>query len=296
MLDAGRLITGRVITPEGIEATSLWVAFVPDRQGQEPDRPWYRGGRREEVEPDGSFRFERLQAETGQLQVLSRSTSMVLLRIPGVSTRLASEPEDLRLEPLDLRGIIELLELSFVDPAGASVPDARFAMTLPGVDEKWWSQAKKGEATVIVPPGGCDLEINTKGFRQTTVEGVQGRRTIQLEPAIPIRIKLRPATLASEYSLELRVNRVESGPEVTPNRKRLDADGTFTGRAPAPGEIRVYVRVRWRDAEGSSHSSFVRFGDNQRHLVFDVADSPSEQLFHVDISRAAVEAAMASGR
>lgn len=292
ILDAGRSLEGRVEVDDPAMYDHLAVSFIPEGAEAGVGRSWSRGSRRVGVDPDGSFEFAAMQTQRGNLRITDMRNSVLLHQINAVEPWLDGTRPDGRLDPIDLRGQIDVLQLSFTDIAGDPIKEARYSVTLPGSEEAWWGVARSGEAELFVPPGGVDILVRTNGYREQTLYGVVGDRTIRLETAIQLRFELRPATLAREYDLEIRTRGIGDGPSVQPSVMRFSKSSSADATAPRAGTVQVFLRVRWKNENGGTQARYVNFGSLGRRLDVEIHESTGVQIVPIQINRADIQAAI----
>lgn len=298
VLDSGLRLEGSIVVDDGTMMDHLSVSWYPGHAERDQGRSWVRGSRRVGVEPDGSFSFGAMDAESGWLEVSDRRNSLTLATVEAVEPWPESAIPDGRLDPIDLRGSVQVITLSFTDMAGEPITGVRFSVSVPGSEEAWWNVVRErdGTAEIFAPPGGVDVFVRSNGYRELRIPGVTSDRSIRLETAIPLQFQLSPSSLAAEYDLEIRARSVGDGPRIEPSTLRLGKDGKATATAPRAGPLHLYLRVRYQSGEGRTTSRYVNFGSLGRRLQVEVRDSAGSQVIPVEISRADIEQAINNGR
>lgn len=210
----GRL-EGSVLLSPGISPEILSVRLVaPPDETVERSTPG----------PDGTFRLAKIPPGVYRLELALERERQPLWSLPGLEMGPGTPPADPRLQRIDLRGRIRVIELLVEDERGRPIPGACATLLaegttidgLPGLvgTREAWTGAD-GRA-VLHASRSVLLEVNAPGRRARRLEPAAGPNRVVLSPGIPVKLIL-------EEQLEL----------------------------PAP-PFYLYARLAWTDDRGES--------------------------------------------
>lgn len=146
------------------------------------------------LSPGGKFAQSGIAAPTVVLAVRVENDPWDAIRLEGVPVRTVMETQDSRLDPIDLRGQFELVDVVVLDEGGARVDGARVHLRNPADTSSDCSRSTSGgHAQFLTRSGAHDFEIERDGYRVARLEGVYGDQIVRLRNGIPVQITLRGA-------------------------------------------------------------------------------------------------------
>jgi hypothetical protein len=157
------------------------------------------------VETSGEFEIQGLAPGTYDVEFELAPTDERLLTIPAVVAH-AGDERDPRLVDVDLSGLARVVTLGVRTADGSPAPGgwARVLGLESGEDVAFVIEA--GTATLLVPFGGADVELNVPGHRLLTLLDLEADREVRLEPAFHVRCELAAHVLLPEGGeLQLRL-------------------------------------------------------------------------------------------
>jgi hypothetical protein len=203
VLRRGVRLAGTVLAPEGMSPLAFEVTAV----GANP-----RDQRGNGVDASGAFELTGLAPGTYDVEFALRPTSERLLVVPAVLARENGEP-DPRLAEVDLRALARRVRLGVHTADGAPAAGG-WAHVLGDPDAQQVAFViEGGEAELLVPAAGSDVELSVPGHRLLRLEGLAADREVRLDAAFRVRCELAPdVPLPQGGSLQLRLS--PSGPDV----------------------------------------------------------------------------------
>jgi hypothetical protein len=155
-----------------------------------PQRPSWSAGHRS----PGEFHMVLSELAAGRYSLLVRMAGDTepLARIDGIEVG-AGAVHDARLTAIDIRGRVRLARLQVLDPQGMPARgDGNLLLDDADKNSIRWIQLHKGSIVVPAashPPSGT---LRVPGFREQRVTGIDGDRTVHLEPRIEVHARLAP--------------------------------------------------------------------------------------------------------
>lgn len=248
---------------------------------------------------DGSFSLQSLVPETYSLRVVYASNASELARIEDLRVRAGENPRDPRLDPLDLRAKLRLLELELVDELDRPIAQAR-AYSRPSAEaEARWSFAESAGTHLLLLSDGrpLDVAIAAEGFFRARIEGLTTSRRLTLQRAAQLRLELARGVQLPQPPLSL-------GVELTPleaglpggfgesRRAYFGPDGVLTCSSACAGALSAQLLVERR---GPWSTQSFPAGEAVPRTLQVAADS-SVQVFTIGVDPAALAAAIESAR
>jgi hypothetical protein len=287
VLRRGGIVAGKLLVDPQIPMSLLHVRLEPS--GVRPEGRSFRrqpSGPVEDDDPsrrspsaDGAFAFEGLALATAKVSVTVQDCGTPVIEVDSIRVRGIGEPADPRLEPLDLRGVLELLAIDVQDDAGRKCSGATVVLGDPGlrfVDRGQVTQ--DGRVTFVAPIGAYDVDVDRAGWRRAHLTGIESSRVVRLEKGSPVRAVLDGTgdLPASPYRLAVALLA-----DVQQPRSVVDGMGTFAGGrettflASSPG----LHEVAWYLESGSRQTFLV--GTPRRTV--ELHDGDEEQVIHLDL-------------
>jgi hypothetical protein len=192
-LREGGVVAGSVRLDPWVPPTRIRVTIQPvNESGQLPPVNGVFGSPPLHLDPEGRFRFGGITSSTAVVSVRVESDPWEAARIENVPVREGNEPQDSRLEPIDLRGKLEVLAVSVLDDAGAKLDGARVVLSSSEDTDIGCSRVTSGgRAEFLTKTGPHDLEVERDGFRKARLAGVFGDQVVRLRKGIPVRVVLQ---------------------------------------------------------------------------------------------------------
>ena len=254
---------------------------------------------------DSSGEFEIGDLAPGDYDVVlrDRSSKSTVWRVEGVEVRGGEVARDPRLDPLDLREVVGVLELRIVDASGDPVLAGGIrvldlsrredAMTIP---LKFWD----GRVEIVHAGRGLDLEISAPGFLEETVRGIAQDWTVALRAPPLLRLVLAEGVRAptgQEYVVLVLLPVAGSlhldWPEQWIVAVGDDAPGEIL--APRLGRMQVAIGVATYDAEAGEFSATSDVTLDAPWWI-DVSAEPALQQFSIPVTQEQLEQALSKLR
>lgn len=203
------------------------------------------GGDRDVDHAYGPLRTGR--ARRGELPPGSYDVALVgrvdrrpLYTVPGVPVRAGETTADPRLQELDLRGLLQEVRVTVVDPEGRPMPGVTVRVHQPfgttGVPT-----GEDGSLVLATGPDGVDVSVQAEGWRHVKHEGVTEDLVVPLERPLTVRL-VRPAGRSAElgdlYLYVEPMGAVNTGVGGRDASLQARADAVELGLS-APGTYRV---------------------------------------------------------
>lgn len=281
--EAAAILEGSLLLPEGATSKDIrLLARYTDRPGV-PDRHGV-------LLPDGRFLFAaELSSGVVTLLIHPFASDLVVHEERGIQVRAGETTRDPRLQNLDLRDRVRLLELEVVDPEGAPVP--RGDVHLLGAGTRL-GRVERGQARLFVPPGRLDLVVSAPEQRSAVLKGVEASCRVVLGPGLPVLLQIVPEPeLSPDYQLQFTLTHQGTGSV----QRRVVRPGTELRLAlPGPGP---YV-VAWFLLQRKSPPRKTLPVETPAPQAITVSDSPGEQVFRLALPPEALARAVeqAAGR
>lgn len=260
-VERGHALAATVLAPESLVRDGVVAVLRADRPlpGQTPGDVdlLTAGGRyhRSNIRRGSNrLQWSGLPAGEYRLEVQLWTTRQVLVAIPHVRVPPVADP---RLDAIDLRDRLGVLDVRTVDAAGAPVQvrDA-YVVVLPQPEEQVWrgSPLLPGHAAGIpVPPGPLDVLVAAPGYRPATLRGVQGTADAHLAPLPEVELVLQDAPpLPPGCTLHAGFE-VRSGRTLDRGHARIDGHAILGG---TPGRTLPFENGRVRLPYGEDQSAF----------------------------------------
>ncbi|MCB9831702.1 MAG: hypothetical protein H6807_04435 [Planctomycetes bacterium] len=220
-LDRGARIAGRLLLPEGLAGNWFQIRIL-DGEGRT------RG--LETARADGRFALDRLPPGPARLVVVPVGGTEALVEVAGLGLPAGAEVDDPRLAAIDLRDLIDGLDLELVDEDGRPVAAARVIGTSrrPGDEGSFAFSLSDGTGRVHLPgpARALDLEVSHEDFELLRLTGIEPAGRIVLRRAARLRLYLPAPDLALPpgIGLELRFRYGE--------KRRLGGEDLLASRVP----------------------------------------------------------------
>lgn len=253
------------------------------------------------VNVDGAFEFGGLEA--GDYEVALRVGSDAASSPVRVSVRRGETSADPRLQGMALVGgvaPVRSFKIEVVDDVGAPVPAGWVLRMGQGRDARWVEPTAiaRGKAPVFTQAEHVDLRIQSRGFRTTVFNDIEGDRRLVLPRGVTVRLALAPEVVlpAEPWRLGATLTRaggsyVVGGGTEPPLDPWFEDSRTLDLVLEEPGRFDLGWML-WRTVNGKPKG--VPIPVASRRLV--VPDSTAPVPFEISISADAVRAAMMSDR
>ena len=286
VLDRPASLAGSLLTRASFPAERLSVALVYPEATREQQAYARWGG---DVQSSGSFGIEQLRPGVADFSVRASVHADALLTVAGVNIKPGEECRDPRLQSLDVRDLVRLVELEVVGEDGAPVErgHVRLGDKHYGLDE--------GRLSLVASMDARELEVYAPGYMPERMNVPDGSRRVELQRGIPVTLRVPEGVVAPEPPLQLLVGlRTRVHAEQFPLFRQ---DGYPSGRVATrertelvsvagPGLIRVHVpepgeyALTWLALDpGDVHGGGgTRWVDPEHHIVDVAADGVDEAL------------------
>jgi hypothetical protein len=200
------------------------------------------------------------------LRVLLRGRDDPLVEIGGIEVRAGEPTHDPRLQPIDLRGRLRMLDITVRGPDGRPVDAQNGGVFVRGEAPALWQGDVLSEGRVTLPlcEPAVDVLVSVPGYRTERLSSVATDTAVVLRLALAVRVRLEQplpdedTALLLELVPEQRARYRLAAPSIFARSSNVphgdkavawrESDGTFLGAVGSPGEYRV---VACRAAPGS---------------------------------------------
>jgi hypothetical protein len=284
VLRRGGVVAGRVLVDPEIPLRQLRIRLEvsDEKPGSKPsDQRLPMAATDCSPSENGSFGFEGLETMTVNLIVLF-DTEVGVAAVNSVRVREIGETGDPRLDPLDLRGALELLAIDVLDDGGRKCSGATVVLSDPqGRIGDRRAMTQDGRASFVTPNGAYDVDVDRIGLRRAHLTGVQSNQVVQLRKGIPVRVILDGTSDLPAPPYRLAVAFLA---DVKQPRSVVDGMGTFVGgrettflvSSPGLHEVAWYL-------ESGTRQTFLVGTPRQ---IIELRDSQDEQSIHLSLSSA----------
>ena len=215
-----------------------------------------------------------------------------LIEVDGIQVVPNEDARDPRLDPLDLRGLVQLVLLDVTDADDAPLRELVTRYRPSGPRERWSSKRTQGARRIIlVTRGRVDVELEAYGYRSQQLTSIAGEHRVVMQRGYPVRIVLAGGLpqLANGLEILIRVtNPGRDGQDIFGGPKPVDAAGelAFEAARTATYAAQAYVRRR---ADGKEH--LIGIGQTDPSQL-QVVDSSAEQVFVLALDGERLESAL----
>lgn len=216
IMKAGGQVHAHVLLPEGSKDREVRARL---RERQDPLQIGMGSEKRAYVrQPDGSLRFTKVPP--GRYQLLLPDTT-----IDDIHVRAGEVAMDPRLNPVDLRNVLEVVNLTVVDTQGRTLPDTEVILRN-GSQARGRSTDAWGRYTAVVAKEARSrayLVLSRDEFCTQTITDIQPDMRAVLEPAPSVRVHVPFAVtdLLAGHNLTVSLYRFE---QTAGDRNRLESN------------------------------------------------------------------------
>ncbi len=284
----GSLLLDSRVPPERVRIRVLpsrgrYASCFPDRKGRFSLSPIPPGPARVRIEIPG---------QEEPVEVLE-----------GVQILVSGTTRDPRLQGLDLRDKIHVLELVVVDPGGKPISGARAWFGKKGNKE---IPSRGGKIQILAAGRPLDVLVSAPGFRPKLLERLSSGRKVVLRPGIPVVLNLPPdfSLPSPPFFLQARLENLEGEKNPAGRLHFLsgglifeacgEKDGTFRpgNRAwitlPSPGRY----RLKWIAAFRREDVYWGIFVPGAKERILEIEDLPGTREFHLSLDPEALKKAL----
>ncbi len=194
----GGVVAGRVHLDPWVAPSQVRVTVQPANEGGEPLLPPVNGAFGSpplHLDEEGRFRFGGVASTNAIVSVRVENDPWEAARVENVPVRYGNEPQDSRLEPIDLRGKLEVVAVNVVDESGAKLDGARVLLSASDDSDLGCSRLTLGgRAEFLARTGAHDVDVEREGYRRARLAGVYGDQVVRLRKGIPVRVLLQGNT------------------------------------------------------------------------------------------------------
>jgi hypothetical protein len=244
---------------------------------------------------DGSFGFDSLLA--GTYDFLFSLDGEPLFELPGIAVRA-----EVDLGTIDLRGRMRVNEIVLVGAPEPADLSTKVHWRPSGSSADWQERTVEGSSIAIASSTlPIDVWVEPSGYRRALLERVSGRRELELQAPLRVRLVLRTSGALPQppYALYclLRhgpddVGALQDGQRFSEENREL----VFLVSEPGPTRVRWALEkrfdYRFHFEGGGGGGSGTTAGEvlEDHELEIDVLDVPGEQVFPVELDGAALQA------
>ena len=241
-------VSGSVLLPKLMDRSWLWVGLLAEKQEDPVARRLLHG---ESTPCDWTLNSVPEGRYTLRVGYITMEQSV--LDIAGIEVQAGRVCRDVRLQSLDLRGLLRVIRLSVAveHPKGPLQCTVMCQMSRPVANRSGKSVRleSNGRAVLVIPTAGADLTLEAAGYRPIHVPRATQDMTFRLKrlPAQPCaEIQLAggfPKKLPAQVWLEL-VPAVGGGPGIAASSFMLEGSFQFKKVPPGPYKVRLYLKTR----------------------------------------------------
>lgn len=279
-------LEGSLLLPEGADADRFKVILDRLVMGK-----MQSDGLHLSVDREG--RFSRKRANPGlislriELALFGRRT---IHRVDGFLLEADKVNRDPRLQQIDLRDKVQVVELELVDTLGLPVSGARLAARLGG-EQRFKDLSPDRD---LLPPGNHEILISAPGYRQTVIKVPPSRQMIVLQKGLDVRLGLEPPLPLLEPGFEVMFVLHRQGSQGLPDI--LERAGDIRNAVAfclGPGQYDVIVRISHatESISGERHRSSTGLRATDPAWI-EVEERPGPQVFPLRLDLEALSRAM----
>lgn len=177
VMEGQTLNSVRVTLPEGMSTEQLRIVMLRDNGADSwKNTIWFR---------DGVGSMERLASGTYLLEARLRGSHTLLESVPDVIVQPGS-PQDPRLDPLDLRARITMMDLEVLGTDGLPVESYSYALAEKSIND--WQGIR--DAIFPVPSSMETIEVWTEDSLRETIPVRAGRQEVRLRAARSLVVRI----------------------------------------------------------------------------------------------------------
>ncbi len=206
VLKRGRFSYGRILLDPAFPSGDLTVVAVAAGTPQQ-----VQGGAaqfRGRIDRDGSFRCGPGVPDRLDLWLVDDETERVLLTVDAVASRAPDESPDPRLDPLDLRGRLILVQVVCRDAGDQVLDNVQFTLTREAIWPGEWTANAHGRFSVLTADENWNLWVQVEGYRRETA-ALRGREVevrLRRGPRVTWRME-DPGVLSVSDQMWIQVSR-----------------------------------------------------------------------------------------
>lgn len=283
----GDFLTGQILRDAALIGVGLRVVLVAP--GAEPDGR-SRTFDSATVERDGSFRLGPGAPAAADLWVMDDTLDRRVWTVPAVAGHAFSAPSDPRLDPLDLRGRLRLVEVDCHDEQGAPIRGGlNFALGSDPlvVPENWqWTDGSRFGFLMTEEP--LHLWVSSDGYKRKDLKVEGNRLDVLLESGPRLRLILDdPGILTLSTQVYAELSLMEDGEEQESWWQHL-AEAQVERSLSVAGSyrLRLYLVVQGEEDDWN----WISYPTGEEGLSFLLGEVIGEQTVRLPWSAAELEA------
>ncbi len=280
VLKAGGSVEARLLLDPDIPRDLLRVRLRIRTEGGPPDAPPIYD-REHQPEANGFVSFVGAPPGIGGIVVRAPSYGRKnLAAIDAVRVEAGGASHDPRLNPIDLRGALRVVELEVVDSADRPVGDAEYETMLADGSPGVRTSTGRGRVKILASIEGFDVRVTSPRRRSAFVSRPSGyTRVLLADPqAAVLAVPNELPRLDAGYEYLVSLDPVGDGPNKPPDpgQRMLDLprDETIatpgreiTLRVANPGRYVVRWRLSMRQGKGHAERG-IDLGDRRQFVTF----------------------------
>ena len=239
-------VSGSLILPTGMDRSWISVGLLQDKGGRVVAR-----AKLEVRGSPGEWTLDPVAPGRYTLRIAYLTMDQPLVEFRGVEVQAGQECRDVRIQNLDLRGLIRVIRVRVVPerPKGP-LQCTLLCRTSDGAKDRRGRSIKlesAGTASLVIPTAGAHVRIEAKGYEPIDNPRVTEDTTFELQrlKALP-RVEIRlvggfPKKLPATIWMEL-VPAVGSGPRLVAKNFTLEGSFFFPEVRPGPYKARIYLK------------------------------------------------------
>lgn len=181
VLPRGGEIRGRLLLDEGVRGDEIWIIAEPSHQG-----------RITQTQPssDGTFSLQGVSPGLREVSITWHHR-FELDRVSGIEVCSARAASDPRLQALDLRGRMAVLELQIVESRGVALEELVLVAERSGASPVRIPLRPNAErsTSVMVPRAAETLHVEARGCIPVALASREGRQRVELRRGPSVRLE-----------------------------------------------------------------------------------------------------------
>ena len=234
---ASIFVTGTILRDPEVQPGRLSVQLVDLGSTPENKKVRTQSG----VERNGSFRCGPGAPDLSELWIVDDSSDRLLWKIPQVAGHRLDQNPDPRLDPLDLRGQLHVIEVQCLQDDGKPFDvEVNFALTASAVEEpEDWNWAGTGRFDFLAAAEPLHLWVQAEGYKRTDLDVRGNPLQVVLKSGPRLRILLNhPELLDLSPQIYLQLSRMEGDHEADEQWIQLRSDPVDQALS-VPGDYRM---------------------------------------------------------
>lgn len=285
-------ILGSVLLPERVTRDDLWIDLRDENARAELGYDWYTRPQ-PRFRSDGRFEIVDVAPGSYVVDLWANGPNEPVASVAGVRVGPGEEARDPRLQEVDLRQSLRVIEIRLIVPPGADpAPEGNCQFREAGSSDREndaWAEWRDGRFRLLASFPAIDVDLWCAPYRAERLLGLDRDVELALSLGPTVRLVLaEPELVPPGYTLVANLTYVAG---VLGNSwNAFEAGPQIDVALASPGRWQVDWMLT-RDSENGSTT--VGLDSGEQPLVIEVADTPEPQTFRVMPSKESIELVLA---